>query len=188
MNTTHTTGGHSRGGSHLSQEKNTKAMHKEIDRLKRELRHERRWRSPTVFYFSSNDKDDGNYRQRSTTPPSESFLHVKEYRRDHRDRHSSIKGLGNDALSKALKQISKSPFTCRIEEGRLPSQFTQRFTLYNGRTDPVEHVSHFNQKMAVNSKNEPLMCKVFLSSLGHVAIRWFDSLRADSISSFEELT
>ena len=115
-------------------------------------------------------------------------MHVKEYRRDHRDRHSSTKGLGNDALSKALKQISKSPFTCKIEEGRLPSQFIQRFTLYNGRTDPIEHVSHFNQKMAVHSKNEPLMCKVFPSSLGHVAMRCFDSLRADSISSFEELT
>ncbi|XP_065622591.1 uncharacterized protein LOC136064590 [Quercus suber] len=36
--------------------------------------------------------------------------------------------------------------------------------------------------------NTALMCKVFLSSLGPVAMRWFDSLRADSISSFKELT
>ncbi|XP_030923411.1 uncharacterized protein LOC115950342 [Quercus lobata] len=42
--------------------------------------------------------------------------------------------------------------------------------------------------MAVHSKNEALMCKVFLSSLGPVAIRWFDGLRAGSISSFKELT
>ena len=32
------------------------------------------------------------------------------------------------------------------------------------------------------------MCKVFLSSLGSVAMRWFDGLGADSISSFKELT
>nr|XP_023926612.1 uncharacterized protein LOC112038034 [Quercus suber] len=32
------------------------------------------------------------------------------------------------------------------------------------------------------------MCKVFPSSLGPVAIRWFDSLKADFISSFKELT
>ena len=42
--------------------------------------------------------------------------------------------------------------------------------------------------MVVHSKNETLMCKVFLSSLGHVAMRWFDSLGASSIESFKELT
>nr|XP_023884406.1 uncharacterized protein LOC111996646 [Quercus suber] len=59
--------------------------------------------------------------------------------------------------------------------------------MYNGRTDPVEHVSHFNQKMTVHSKNETLICKVFPSSLGPVAMRWFDSLGAGSIDSFKEL-
>nr|XP_023884281.1 uncharacterized protein LOC111996528 [Quercus suber] len=60
--------------------------------------------------------------------------------------------------------------------------------MYNGRTDPMDHVSHFNQRMAIHSKDETLMCKVFPSSLGPVVMRWFDSLRADSISSFKELT
>ena len=60
--------------------------------------------------------------------------------------------------------------------------------MYNRRTDPVEHVSHFNQRMAIHSKNKPLMCKVFPSSLGLVAMRWFDSLKASSIDSFKELT
>ena len=60
--------------------------------------------------------------------------------------------------------------------------------MYNGRTDPVAHVSHFNQRMAVHSKNEALMCKAFPSNLGPVVIKWFDSLRAGSIDSFKELT
>ena len=60
--------------------------------------------------------------------------------------------------------------------------------MYNGRTDPMEHVNHFNQIMAIHSKNEALMCKVFPSSLGPVAMRWFDGLRAGSIDSFKELT
>ena len=42
--------------------------------------------------------------------------------------------------------------------------------------------------MDVHSKNETLMCKVFPSSLGLVAMRWFDGLGAGSIDSFEELT
>ena len=63
-------------------------------------------------------------------------------------------------MSRALNQISRSPFTHKIEGERLPRQFTQpTFTMYNGRTDLVEHVSHFNQRIAVHSKNKALMCK-----------------------------
>ena len=41
--------------------------------------------------------------------------------------------------------------------------------------------------MGVHSKNKALMCKVFPSSLGPVAMRWFNGLRECSISSFKEL-
>ena len=140
--------------------------------MKRELRRERRRRSPTIFDFSSNDEEDGSYKRRSRTPPNESFLHDEEHHHKHGNKNSSSKSLGNDALSKALKQISQSPFTRRIKEERLPRWFTQlTFTMYNGRTDPVEHVSHFNQRMVVHSKNEALMCKIFPSSLELVAMR-----------------
>ncbi|XP_075669804.1 uncharacterized protein LOC142639527 [Castanea sativa] len=96
---------------------------------------------------------------------------------------------GSDAMGKALKQIAKSPFVSRINRAKLPRRFSQPiFTMYNGRTDPVEHVSHFSQKMAVYSNNEALMCRVFPSSLGPMAIRWFDALAEGSLKSFEELT
>ena len=96
---------------------------------------------------------------------------------------------GNDAISKALQQISKSPFVRRINKARLPQRLSQpTFTICNGRTDLVEHVSHFNQKMVVHANNEALMCKVFPSSLGLIAMRWFDALEEGSIGSFKELT
>ena len=92
-------------------------------------------------------------------------------------------------MSGALNQISRSPFTRRIEGGRLSRRFTQpTFTMYNGRIDHVEHVSHLNQRMVVHSKNEALMCKVFSSSLGPMAMKWFDGLDTSSIDSFKELT
>lgn len=75
-------------------------------------------------------------------------------------------------MSKALNQISRSPFIRRIEEVRLPRRFNQSTVIiYNGRIDPVEHVSYFNQRMAVYSRDEALMCKVFPSSLRPVAMR-----------------
>ena len=42
--------------------------------------------------------------------------------------------------------------------------------------------------MAVYSKNETLMCKVFPSNLGPVVMKWFDGLGASFINSFKELT
>ena len=100
-------------------------------------------------------------------------------RREHRS--PSPRGLGHDAIIRALDQLSRSPFTRRIEGAALHRQFQQpTFTIYNGNTDLVEHVSQFNQRMAVHSKNEALMCKVFPSSLGPAEMRWFNGLKADS--------
>ena len=92
-------------------------------------------------------------------------------------------------MKKALNQISKSPFTWGIEKAKLPRRFHQpTFTIYNGRTDPVGHVSQFKQKMVVHSQDEALMCRVFLSNLGPMVMRWFDRLRTNSVGSFKKLT
>ena len=106
MHTTHTSRSQSQSESHLSHEENTKAMQLEIDHLKRRLCHERRRRTPSNFDFSSDNEKDGSYRLRSRTPPSESFSYDKDYHHEHRNRNSSSKGLGNDAMSRALNQIS----------------------------------------------------------------------------------
>ena len=173
VHTTHTTRSQSWVGSRVSHEKNAKDIQLEIDHLKRKLRHERRRRTPSIFYFSFDSEKDGSYRHRSRTLPSKSFSYDENYHHERRNESSSSKGLGNDAMSRALNQISRSPFTRRIEGGRLPRRFNQlTFTMYNSRTDPMEYVSHFNQRMVVHSKNEILMYKVFPSSLGPVAMRW----------------
>ena len=189
MHTTHTSRSHSRGGSHLSHERNNKAMQLKIDHLRRSLRHERRKQAPFNSDFSSKGEEDGSYRRKSRTPPSESFSYNEDYHHKRKNRNSSSRGLGNDAISRALNQISRSFFMCSIGEARLPWWFTQpTFTMYNGRTDPMEHVSHFNQRMVVHSKNEALMCKVFLSNLRPMVMRWFNGLGVGSIGSFNELT
>ena len=42
--------------------------------------------------------------------------------------------------------------------------------------------------MAVHSKDKALMCKIFPFSLGPIAMRWFNGLKANSIDSFKKLT
>ena len=96
----------------------------------------------------------------------------EEHHRERICKGPTHRGLENDAMSKALNQISKSLFTHRIERATFPWRLHQpTFTIYNRQMDPVEHVSHFSQRTAVYSKDETLMCKVFPSSLRLVATR-----------------
>ena len=60
--------------------------------------------------------------------------------------------------------------------------------MYNGRMDPVEHVSQFKQKMTIHSQDKALLCRVFPSSLGPKPMRWFNGLRMNSINFFKKLT
>jgi len=188
VNTSHTSKSRSRGKGHASQKQDgDRALQQEIDNLKRKLRHAQR-RHPSLSLDTS-DEEDNEYRRRSRTPPTETFSYEEEkpYKRGHKS--PSYKGLVNDTMSKALDWISQSPLTRKIKGAELPRWFHQpTFAIYNGRTDHVDHVSQFNQRMAIHSKDEALMCKVFPSSLGPMAMRWFDGLKPNSINSFKQLT
>ena len=156
MHTVHTSRSQSRGKSHVFHEENTRSMQLEIDHLRRRMRCERRRRTPSNSDFSFDNDGDGSYRSRSRNPPSEPLSCDEDHHYKHGRESPHCKGLGNDAMRRALNQISKSPFTHRIEGGKFPRRFTQpTFTMCNGRMNPIEHVSHFNERMAVHSKNDP---------------------------------
>ena len=93
-----------------------------------------------------------------------------------------------DAISCTLRRAARSPFSRDIEWAPMLSRFTRPpFNSYDGKTDPVEHVSHYIQMMCLHTHNDALMCKVFPSSLEPTILRWFNGLRKGSIHSFSEL-
>ena len=143
LQTLRTGGSGFQGKGHAVHEQgDEKAMQREIDELKRQLRRAQRKQSPPNSDVSSNDEEDTIYRQRSKTPPSESFSCEEEHLHKRKRRSPSRRGVGTDVMKKALNQISKSPFTRGIEKAKLPKRFHQpTFAIYNGRTDPVEYVS-----------------------------------------------
>ena len=105
----------------------------------------------------------------------------------HRERHGHHNA-AMDAMSRALRRAARSLFSDEIECMEMPRWFTRPpFTIYDGKTDPVEYVSHYIQMMSLYSHNDGLMCKVFPSSLRPTAMRWFNGLRKGSIRNFEEL-
>ena len=98
-------------------------MQKEIQDLKKKLRHAQRKRTPSNSDVSSNDEEDASYWQRLRTPPNEFFSYDEEHHHRQKYKNPPCKGLGNIAMSKVLNQISKSPFTRRIERAKLPRWF-----------------------------------------------------------------
>lgn len=117
VHTTYTSRSQSRGGSHPSHKENTRSMQLEIDHLHRRLHRKWRKRTPLDSDPSSNEDRDNSYRPRSRIPPSKSFWCQEEHHYKRINTSPPRNGLENDAMSKALNQISKSPFTCRIEWG-----------------------------------------------------------------------
>ena len=171
----------------MSHKEETRNLQLEIDHLRRKLRRKQSMASPSSSKFELGE--DSSYRSRSRIPPSESFSYKEEQYHKQRSKSSTHRSLGNDVMSRALCQISKSPFTQKINKAKLPRQFIQpTFTIYNEMTDLVEHINHFNQRMAVHLRIETFMCKVFPFNLGPVAVRWFDGLDEGSIGYFQELT
>ena len=96
----------------MSHAENEKDMQYEIDELKKKLRRARQRRAPFESKSSFGDIEDVTYRQRSKTPPSETFSGDEEYINYRWKSRSTLhKGLGNRAMNEALSQVAKSPFT-----------------------------------------------------------------------------
>uniref|UniRef100_A0A2N9HSY3 RNase H type-1 domain-containing protein n=1 Tax=Fagus sylvatica TaxID=28930 RepID=A0A2N9HSY3_FAGSY len=85
---------------------------------------------------------------------------------------------------------SPIPLSLRELSGRkLPARIAPlNLVTYNGKTDPVSHLSHYRRSMALHNGDDILMCRIFPSSLGDVALRWFDRLDHGSIHSWTELS
>ena len=65
--------------------------------------------------------------------------------------------------------------------------FIPSFSMYDGSSDPFDHMLHFNQAMILNVGDDLLLCKVFPASLKGPALAWFHELPRRSIDSFSEL-
>uniref|UniRef100_A0A2N9GEV7 Uncharacterized protein n=1 Tax=Fagus sylvatica TaxID=28930 RepID=A0A2N9GEV7_FAGSY len=63
--------------------------------------------------------------------------------------------IGRETVWKALHQISHSPFSKEIESARLPRNFSApTYVMYDGKADPVGHISHYRQSMAYTPRQQ----------------------------------
>ena len=89
--------------------------------------------------------------------------------------------------------FAESPFVEEIAKVKIPTKLNiQPFPkLYNGNTDPQDHVAQYKQKMWQLSIPweliEPTMCKSFGATLSGPALQWLINLKFGSINSFSSL-
>ena len=81
-----------------------------------------------------------------------------------------------------------SPLGQHILDYEPPHGFViPQFVMYDGSSDPYDHMLHFNQAMILKAGDDRLLCKVFPASLKGPALAWFHKLPRESINSFGEL-
>ena len=61
------------------------------------------------------------------------------------------------------------------------------FAMYDGSSDPYDHMLHYNQAMILSAGDDRLLCKVFPASLKGLALAWFHKLPRGSKNTFGEL-
>ena len=65
-----------------------------------------------------------------------------------------------------LEDMLSSPLGQHILSYEPPRGFViQSFAMYDGSSDPYDHMLHFNQEMILNAGNDRLLCKVFPTGL-----------------------
>ena len=73
--------------------------------------------------------------------------------------------------------IHSSPIGQHILEYEPQRGFSMpTFAMFNGSSDPYDHMLHFSQAMTLNAGNDRLLCKVFPTSLQGPALAWFSHI------------
>nr|GEV88570.1 hypothetical protein [Tanacetum cinerariifolium] len=94
----------------------------------------------------------------------------------------------DDDLKKPYKEVLESPFTRRIIEFSAPShRMPTNLRIYDGSTDPDDHISHFVGAANQGEWEMPVCCRMFQQTLDGPARRWFDRMPNGCIDSWANL-
>ncbi|RVX04697.1 hypothetical protein CK203_024983 [Vitis vinifera] len=92
------------------------------------------------------------------------------------------------SISQRLDDMLSTSFNPHIINYEPPRGFlVPKFTMYDGMSDPFDHLLHYPQLMTLDIGNDVLLYKVFLVSLHGSTLSWFHRLPQNSINSFHNV-
>lgn len=84
-------------------------------------------------------------------------------------------------------EVNKPLFTDWIIDELKPKDFViSMFKLFDGKSDPMDHIFHFQKKMAIETNNEAILCKLFSTTLSGPTLAWFRQLLEKSVDNFDD--
>ena len=136
-------------------------LQKHVNDLEIELRgrHHRRDREDSFkdhnYIAGESSRGSRSCRLRDRSRETMERYHESPHRERHRHYNATLV-----AMSRALRRAARSPFSNEIERTKMLRRFTwSPFTIYDGKTDLMEHVSHYIQMMSLYSHNDGLMLR-----------------------------
>ncbi|GJS83781.1 reverse transcriptase domain-containing protein [Tanacetum coccineum] len=104
------------------------------------------------------------------------------------DRIVKGKEVDDGDLSKPFKETLRTPFTRRIIEFSGPEYIMPtNIALYDGSTDPADHLNRFVGAANSGEWPMPVWCRMFQQTLDGSARGWFESLSPNSIDEWWKL-
>ena len=94
-----------------------------------------------------------------------------------------------DSINRQLDDMLFTPFNPHIINYEPPKGFiVLKFMMYDGTSDPFNHIMHFRQLMTLDIGNDALMCKVFPASLHNPTFSWFHHLPSNFVNTFRNIS
>ena len=114
-------------------------------------------------------KDQRDHTRRKTAE----FVYVQDLDKLIQKRVKEVRVPHYEKLRAVTIDASNSPFYRRILGCEFPKNFTTpTLDCYPGLSNPIQHLC-YQDKMVIYARNDPILCRIFPSSLKGVASDWF---------------
>ena len=92
-------------------------------------------------------------------------------------------------MDEAIEEAAKTPFTREVQLGGIPPKcnLPALTSIFDGTTCAIQHIKAYVRCMLQWENHDVVLCKYFASSLTGEALKWFEGLPKNTITSFNHL-
>jgi hypothetical protein len=121
--------------------------------------------------------------------PEDPVIRLSDLQRYMTNQRTDRRGPSQPSATQIVRGLIRSPFIPAVARAEKPRHFQEpTFKVYDGRTDPANHLSSYLTKMSYWSYSDAALCRSFAASLGEKGLEWYQRLPEAQIRDFDELS